>query len=206
MEKKVIRVDQRTVNTKHSVRNLRKQGIVPGVLYGQKVGSIPISVKEKDLTGLGGAHLVEVLLPGGSYNAIVREVQREPIHRHIRHIDLQQVDLDTKIRTEIPVSLIGEAKGAKEGGVVQAAERRLEVEGYPGDLPEVLEVDISGLEAGGKLTVRDLPQDLPVKILNDPDTILAVVVSARAAVDSETIEEQVPEGAEEAEAENEREE
>lgn len=182
MEKKVIKVEQRAINTKHSVRGLRKEGYVPGILYGKKIGSIPISVQEKDLTGLGGAHLVEVVLPGGSYNATVREVQREPILKQIRHVDFQQVDLNSKIRTEILVNLVGEPKGAQDGGVVQAGERSLEVEGFPGDLPDKVEVDISSLAIGDKLTVSSLRSDLPFRILSDPDTILAVMVSTRTAV------------------------
>jgi len=185
MEKKVIRVDQRAINTKHSVRGLRKEGYIPGILYGKKVGSIPISVQEKDLTGLGGAHLVEVVLPGGSYSAVVREVQREPIHRQIRHVDFQQVDLNSLIRAELPVVFSGEAPGTKEGGVLQAGQRVLTVEGYPRDLPEALEADISGLAIGDKLTVADLPEGLPFKVLSDPDTILAVVVTTRTAAVSE---------------------
>lgn len=188
MEKKVIRVDQRAINTKHSVRGLRKEGLVPGILYGRKLGNIPISVQEKDLTGLGGAHLVEVVLPGGSYNAIVREVQREPIHKHIRHVDFQQVDLNSVIKTEIRVSLIGEPRGALEGGVIQSGERSLEVEGFPADIPDMLEVDISGLDIGDKITVSDLSSDLSYKIISDPDTVLAVMVSTRGAVEAEVEE------------------
>jgi len=201
MEKRVIKVDQRVVNTKHSVRKLRQKGYVPGVLYGKKAGNIPISVHEKDLSAIGGAQLFEVVLPGGSYHAVVRELQREPLHKQIRHVDFLQVDLNELIRTQLPVTLVGEARGTKEGGVIQAGERSLEVEGYPAELPETLEVDVSSLGIGDKLTVGDLSQDLSFKVLHDPDTVLAVVVATRTAATEEEAEPAAVEGGAEEPAE-----
>ncbi len=192
MKKYVLRVDKRPLNTKHTVRELRKNGYVPGVLYGSKIGNIPIKVAEKDLSKVGGAHVIEVTLPQGTYPVIIREIQKHPVSGEIRHVDLQQVDLNKKIRTEIPVRVTGTPVGVKMGGVLQLGERFVEVEALPAQIPDYLEADITALEIGDKYTVADLQKVTPLKITGDLESIIAVVVAPRTA---EAIEEEqiVPE-------------
>lgn len=179
MEKRIIKVDKRILNTKHSVKEIRKQGLVPGILYGRKTGSIPITVAEKDLRKIGGAHLIEITLPGGTYPALLREVQKHPVSGEVRHVDFQQVELDKKIRAEIPVHVSGEPAGVRMGGVLQLGERTVEVEAFPDELPDYLEADVSGLRIGEKLSVGDLQKTTSLRITTDLDSIVAVVVSPR---------------------------
>ncbi|MFZ5753005.1 MAG: 50S ribosomal protein L25 [Bacillota bacterium] len=187
MGKHVLRADKRPVNTKHTVRELRKKGYVPGVLYGSKIGNIPIKIAERDLSRVGGAHVIEVTLPQGSYPAVIREIQKHPVNGEIRHVDLQQVDLNKKIRTEIPIQVTGTPVGIKMGGVLQLGERSVEVEALPAEIPDYLEADITALEIGDKYTVSDLQKTTPLKIISELDSVIAVVVAPRTA---ETIEEE----------------
>lgn len=186
MEKRVIKVEKRTCNTKHSVKELRQKGFVPGVLYGQKIGSIPIFVAEKELTKIRGAHVFEVSLPEGAYLAMIKEVQRHPITGRTSHLDFQQVELDRKIKTEVPVFTVGTPKGVTNGGIVQLGERAVEVEALPREIPERLEVDISNLEIGEKYTVADLQKITPLQILGDMDNVIAAVTVPRAVETEET--------------------
>ena len=185
MEKRVIKVEKRFLNTKHSVKELRKKGFVPGVLYGKKIGSIPISVQETDLGKLGGAHLYEVTLPGGAYPAVIREIQKHPISGELRHVDFQQVELDKKIRTEIPVLAVGVPAGQKNGGVLQLGERTVEIEAFPDDIPDYLEVDVTNLEIGDKYTVADLQKITSFKIIGEMESVIASVVAPRTAESGE---------------------
>lgn len=186
MEKRFLEASKRLIETKHSVRELRKKGRIPGVIYGSKVGSIPLSIAEKDLKGLGGSQLVEIKLPEATYPAIVRELQRHPLKGHVSHVDFQQVDLDKAIRAEVPVSLTGTPVGLGQGGVLQHGERSVTIEALPDELPDNLEADISPLTIGDKFTVADLQRQREDKglkglaIVSEPDEVLAMVVAPRA--------------------------
>ena len=192
MEKRVIKAEKRPVNTKHSVRELRKKGFVPGVIYGRRIGSIPIAVVEKDLTKVGGAHLCEVSLAGESYPAVAGEIQKHPITGQLLHVDFRQVELDRKIKSEIPIHTVGIPAGQKNDGILQMGERVVEIEALPHELPEYLEADVSGLEIGDKYTVADLQKTTTLKILTPPEHVIAAVVMPRVVETGE-----IPENEEE---------
>lgn len=190
MEKRVIKAENRALSTKHSVRGIRKSGYVPGVLYGKSIGSLPVKVWEKDLTSLGGANVIEVSLPGTDYSAIIREIQKDPLSGKVRHVDFQQVDMNETLKAEIPVHFIGEPIGVKNGGVIQYGERALEVEALASDLPEFIELDLSDLDVGQKLTAADVKGYPKLKIISDPAAVLAIMTSLRAAEEVPAVTEQ----------------
>lgn len=176
---RLIRGHKRAINTKNSVKELRKDGFVPGVLYGKKVGNIPISVKEKDMTRMGGSQVIEISLPQKKYPAVIKEIQTHPITGDVQHVDFQQVDMSKEIRSEVLVHVIGEAIGVKKGGALQYGERRVEVEALPKDLPENFEIDISNMDIGDKFTVQNLQDITQLKITSDMEGILAQIVVNR---------------------------
>lgn len=190
MEKRVIKVENRQLNTKHSVREMRRAGYVPGVFYGPSVGNVPIKVFQKDLTRMGGSHLMEVVLPQGAYPAVVREVQRGPLSGEIRHVDFQEVDLNQKIRTEVPVQVVGNPHGVAQGGTVQLGERIVHVEAFPREIPDFLAADITNLEIGDKYTVADLQKTVELKIISGLDSVIAVVTVPRVEETEEPGEEE----------------
>ncbi len=197
MEKRIIKAERRLLNGKHSVKENRKLGTVPGVLYGNKVGNIAISISEKDFRNLGGSQLIEIMLSGGSYPAMVREVQKHPISGRISHVDLQQVDIDKKVKTVLAVRTAGEPAVLHAGGVLHLGERELEVEAYPENLPAFLEADISTFVVGQKYTIADLQQAYPkIKIISDPDSLVASIAQARAEEITEIeVQPEIEEGA-----------
>jgi len=188
MERPMIEVQPRQVTTKHALKEIRRKGLVPAVVYGRKAGNIPVSIPEKDLFKMSGANLVTVKLPGDTYPAVVREVQKHPLSGRILHVDLLQVEMDQRIRAEIPVHLTGTAAGLKAGGVLQHGERAVEVEALPGELPDAFHVDISHLEIGDKYTVADLQKTTSLTITSDPETVLAVINAPRLAETAEPAE------------------
>jgi large subunit ribosomal protein L25 len=162
-----------------NVRRLRKDGLVPGVLYG-KGSTRAIVVKERELrnalTGPSGLHaIVDVVIEGQTtpHHAVLKEYQRHPIRGTLTHVDFHEVRLDRPIQATVNVLLVGESPGAKQGGVVQQVTRELRVEALPTAIPEHIEGDVSSLEVGGTVRVADLPAIDGVTYLDDPETVLA---------------------------------
>ncbi|GEA18077.1 MAG: large subunit ribosomal protein [Moorella sp. (in: firmicutes)] len=188
MQTQTLFVEVRPDTGKQTARRLRRQGKLPGVIYGKKAGNIPLAIPLKELERLlareGENALLKVIVTGNGkekeFAAVIREVQRHPIKGVITHADLYQISLDEKIRATVPVILEGEAKGVEQGGILQYGLREVEVEGLPADLPEVITVDISNLGVGEHLEVADIKAPPGVKILSEPDAVIATVVSTRA--------------------------
>lgn len=161
------------------VRRLRKEGLVPGVLYG-KGHTRPILVRERELrtalTGPSGLHaIVDVVIEGQktAHHAVLKDFQRHPIRGTLTHVDFHEVRLDQAIQATVSVQLVGESPGAKQGGVVQQVTRELHVEALPTAVPEHIEADISSLEVGGTVRVADLAAIEGVTYLDDAETVLA---------------------------------
>ena len=192
-------------------RRLRKQGLVPGVLYG-KTSTKAFAVDERQLrsalTGRSGLHAVlDVVIDGqgAPQSSILKEYQRDPIRGHVRHIDLQEVRLDVAIQATVTVHLHGaeDAPGIKEGGVLSQPASTINVEALPMEVPESIEADVSGMEIGDTLRLEDLPTIEGVVFLDDPHETVIANVSAPIVeiepeveeVEGEEIEgEEVPEG------------
>ncbi len=178
---------------KQAARRLRRQGQLPGVIYGKKAGSIPLTLPLKELERIlardGENALLKVVVTDQGadreFMAVIRGTQRHPIKGVLTHADLYQVSMEEKLRATLPVILEGEPQGIKEGGILQHGLREVEVESLPGDLPESLAVDIRGLSVGGHLTVADLKTPPGVKVLTAPEAVVATVVTSRA-VETET--------------------
>jgi large subunit ribosomal protein L25 len=164
-------------------RRLRKAGFIPGVLYGKGKSSYAICVPERELrrvlTGSGGLHaILDVIVEGKetTHASILKDYQQDPIRGHIRHIDLQEVRLDQPIQASVTVQLIGEPAGAKEGGVLSQVQREINVEALPMEIPEHVDLDVSGMAIGDTLRLADLPAIEGVTYLDDPEeTVLASV-------------------------------
>jgi large subunit ribosomal protein L25 len=174
-------------------RRLRKAGFIPGVLYGKGKSSYAICVPERDLrrvlTGSGGLHaILDVIVEGKqtTHASILKDYQQDPIRGHIRHIDLQEVRLDQPIQASVTVQLIGEPAGAKEGGVLSQVQREINVEALPMEIPEHLDLDVSGMAIGDTLRLADLPAIEGVTYLDDPEeTVLATVTMPTRFVEPE---------------------
>jgi large subunit ribosomal protein L25 len=162
-----------------SVRRLRKQGLVPGVLYG-KGDARAILVGERDLraalTGSSGLHaIVDVVIEGQAtpHHAVLKDYQQHPLRGVIEHVDFHEVRLDQPIHAVVAVTLVGESPGVKQGGVLQQVTRELNVQALPTAVPEHIDADLSELEVGGALRLEDLPPLEGVTFLDDPhETVL----------------------------------
>jgi large subunit ribosomal protein L25 len=182
MEEIVLTATRRNVIGKQ-VRALRREGKLPGVIYGHRFDPLAITMDLRDasrsLAGLAPSALVTVVVDGETHLSLVREKQRDKITGILKHVDFLAVSMKEKLRTKVFVSLIGVAPAIKIYNAIQVAGAdELEVECLPQDLPERIEVDLSGLnEVGDSIYIRDLHVSDKVKILTDPDTMVVLITA-----------------------------
>jgi large subunit ribosomal protein L25 len=203
-------------------RRLRRQGLIPGVLYGRGKNPTAVCIPERELrrvlTGSHGLHAILDVTFTGSGEArpsILKDYQQDAVRGRITHFDLQEVRLDRPIHASVVVEVVGESPGVKEGGVLSLVTREINVEALPMEVPDRIEVDISHLELNGTLRLSEVTVPDNVKLLDDPDGTVIVTVTPPTRVEEpeeitaegeEGVEgvpegEQAPEGGAEAPAE-----
>lgn len=181
-----IEAEPREAFGTNASRRLRHAGRVPAVVYGDQGTSLPLIVDPKEI--------LRVLHSGAGHNAIftleikgkaparvmLRDWQLDPIHGDLIHVDMVRVGRDHRLRVKIPVHVTGEAKGVKlQGGVFEFVLREVEVECLPDDIPEHVTVDVTELTIGNNLRVSGLPLGPKVKVLTDPNRVVAHVVALK---------------------------
>jgi len=179
-------------------RRLRRQGLIPGVIYGRGKQPHAISVPERDLrralAGPAGLHaILDVVLDGQktARPSILKDFQQDPLRGRVIHVDLQEVRLDEPIQAQVVVQLIGEPAGVTEGGVLSQVVREINVEALPMQIPEHLELDVTGMAIGDTLRLADLPPFEGVTYLDDAEeTVLATVTMPTRVVEPEVEEEE----------------
>lgn len=188
----ILKATLRQSDTK--VKALRRENMVPGVIYsrGTETQSITMDVRELDrmLRTFGRSTLFSVEVDGETTPALVREVQRDTLRDIILHVDFLRVSLDEEIQFDLPIVLVGDAAGLKEGGVLQQQKRSIGAMSLARDMPDNVEIDISALEIGDTLTVGDIDFDEKLEILDEPEE---VIVSVLAPMMEEEEEEEVDE-------------
>lgn len=206
MEQK-LQADHREGTGKGVARKLRAAGRVPGVLYGHGMEPVSLAVDSKDLyhvlhTGAGSNVLVDLAVDGKEHLVLAREIQRDHIRGRVVHVDFLAIRRDEKIVIDVPVRVVGEAPGVKQGGVIEHHLWDLHVECLPGDVPDGIDADVPALEIGDGLRVADITPPSGVTVLTSPDeTILSVVTPPVLQVEEEVAEEEAAEVAEGAEGE-----
>lgn len=176
------------------VKKLRRKGIIPANLYGRHQPSQPLQVDlytlDRFLAGHHATRVIDLHLDGGKgevYNALMRHVSRSPRSGKILHVDFLRVSMNEPVTVRVPLTLKGTAPGVTvEGGVLLHLVDTLEIECLPGDIPEALELDISGLEKiDDALHVRDVSLPRKVTLLSDVDEPAVKVVAPRAVLAEE---------------------
>lgn len=196
MEQARLDVEIRQGKGKGSARAVRRNGLIPGIVYGHNQEPITIQFQEYGLRRIfhqGGENVLINMNVSGELTetVMIKEIQRDPLSRRIIHADFMRVSLEEKVTTHVPVVLVGTAPGVKEGGVLEFLLRELRVECQVGQIPEHIEVDISSLGIGDQIRVEDIKVPEGMAIHDDPVTI--VVTIAAPTVVKEIEEGAVPE-------------
>jgi large subunit ribosomal protein L25 len=207
-ERVTLKVEARESRGSSASRRLRSQGLIPGVLYGNGDQAQPFCIQERELrralTGDHGLHaILDVVLEGQQQarHAVLKDYQLDPTRAKLLHVDLQEVKLDQAIHAQVVVELVGESEGVKEGGVLSQVAREINVEALPMEVPDRLELDVSGMAIGDSLRLSDLRIPDGVKVLDDPETVLATVTPPTKIEEPEVVEEEELEEGEEVEGE-----
>jgi large subunit ribosomal protein L25 len=199
-----IKANVRELSTKGAVNQLRKDGIVPGVLYSHEMEPVIFSVPELALNPVvytTEMHLVDLKVgENEEVKCIVKDVQFDPVSDKIIHIDFQAITVGQVIQVQVPINILGQAIGVKQGGKFNHNLHKVDVECLPKHIPSHLDVDITNLEIGDSILIKDLKFE-NIKILNSEDASVAAVTTSRAVEEDEETAEELLEETESAEPE-----
>jgi large subunit ribosomal protein L25 len=196
MEQINLSAQPRAERGKGPAGRLRVAGRVPGILYGPGVeGSIALALDMKELdktlhTHAGGNVLVTLDIVGDKSRTVMfKEVVRHPLRGTVMHVDLLEVNMNELVEIEVPVHLTGKAAGLAYGGIVQHETRTITIECLPSQIPDSIDVDITALNVGQSLHVKDIPLASGLKAVDDADLTIVSIVSPTAEVAPKTAEE-----------------
>jgi large subunit ribosomal protein L25 len=174
MEQRELSVELRSRAGKGISRQLRREGLIPGIVYGKGMDAVAVAVNPKELSaaiaGEGGHNNLLTLKGGEGLNGnvvIVADLLMDPMKGKPLHVDLHKINLTEKIRVEVPINLVGTAAGVTAGGLLDFAMHSVEVECLPTLIPEHIDVEVTALKIGQSIHVRDLQPPAGVKVLDD---------------------------------------
>jgi len=185
-----ITAKSRDERGKNAARRIRREGLIPAVVYGGKGEAMALAVDPKALLKVlrseaGRNAILKLEIVGkGATNAILKSWQVDPIREHFLHADFYRIAMDVAIRVTVPVVTKGEARGVKvDAGILELVLREIEVECLPGDIPERIEIDVTDLGLNDALRVSDIPAIAKVKVLESPEQVVVHVVSVKEEVE-----------------------
>ena len=205
MQEVTLKVKERTLKGKEAAGQLKASGIIPGIYYGKGLNNIMLEIVDKELRAVMRKSNIQNLIfdldveGKSTEKAMIKDLQRHPYKDRIEHVDFGHIDMDKKITFDMHVTLIGESTGVKNsGGILQHGIRSVAIECLPGDMPDEIIIDISDMEVGESLHVRDLNLDEKITIITEPEIVLAVVSAPKVEGAESTDEEgdKTEEGAE----------
>jgi len=192
-----IKGEKRELFGKNASRRLRREGKVPAILYGPETENVSLSLEKKDIFQIlrsesGENTIFKVSFDSQVQDVMIKDLQKDPTSDELLHVDLILIAMDKEIRVEVPVVLVGEAVGVKsEGGFVDFVLRELEIECLPKDIPEHIDVDLSGLHLHQSIKVDELTPPEGVTFISEPDSVIAMIQAQ--AKEEEAVEEGIEE-------------
>jgi len=189
------------------VKSLRREGIIPAVVYGGKESSVPIELDLREFSKVfktaGETTLIKLIVGEKAKNVLIHDISRDPITEEMNHVDFYEVKMDEKITTKVPLVFIGGAPAVIDsGGVLVKAMQELEVRALPADLPHQIEVDVSQLRTfDDNILVKDIKLPKNVEILENLETSVAAVTLPRSEAEIEALKGGVEEKVEEVKVE-----
>lgn len=178
---KNLNVVSRDRSTRSHLRELRHNGWIPGVIYGKSVDGVTIQVNKAEFLAFlrkeSRHSLVNLSIDGNDrFNAMIHELQVDPLDRQVLHVDFHQIKKGEKVNTALPIHLIGTPTGVDEGGVLEQQLGELEIRALPEALPPAIEASIADLKIGEQLRVRDLRLPEGIELRTSEDELIASIV------------------------------
>jgi large subunit ribosomal protein L25 len=192
-----LAVQERPERGTRATKRLRRDGLVPGVVYGGSDGdchSFKVGARDLRQVLVDGSALIDLTIDGGKARpVIVKDQQRHPVRGEVIHIDLLEVRLDEKIQAQVAVHVEGaeDAPGVREGGVLEQVTHQLNIEALPTAIPDAIVVDVSGMQIAATLPLSEVPAPEGVTFLDDlEETVIATVVVPTEVEEPEEVEEE----------------
>jgi large subunit ribosomal protein L25 len=186
MSKVVLQAKSRSKQGSAESRRLRKSGRIPAVIYGRAGKAVSVDLDAVDFVkgtkGISESTIVKVEVGDKSYDAFVKDAQRNIVDGNILHIDFYEVESGVALRAKVSLVLSGNPIGVREGGMLETPLHEIEIECLPKDLPERIDIDISGLKANQSMHVRDIALAPGIKLHTNPDQVFALVKFAKVEV------------------------
>jgi len=185
-----LKAKSRKVLTNAATKQWRRDGYIPSVVYGKEKETVAVSVPNMELLKTvrdeGRNAIISLDVEDGSkVDVMLHEYQTDPVKGDVIHADFYVVDMSEEMDVTVTLQLEGEPEGAREGGILQQPLFELQVRAKPRDIPEVITVDVSGLEIGDSLSVADLPSSDVYEVLDDAEMAIAVVSAPEAEEEEE---------------------
>ncbi|MGL5244450.1 MAG: 50S ribosomal protein L25 [Sarcina sp.] len=174
-----LKVESRYKKTNHDARKIRKNGMVPGILYGKAISNLLFEISELELNSAiskKGEHgILNVSLGGEQHDTLIKEVQREPVSRKIIHIDLEKIDTNKKITSNVPIHYVGEELINRNGSILQKDKDSIKVQCDVSDLPKYIDIDVTGFGVGSQIRISDVEFGEDISVVDDFNTVLASI-------------------------------
>ena len=194
-----LRVRPRIRIGKSGAREVRKEGNIPAILYGQGEDPIPLVVRPDELkqalSNSAGINTVLELEIDGSESptkrfSMVKEIQKDPVKNRVIHLDFLAIDMEKSLRVKVPVSTRGRSEGERRGGTLEKLMRTIDLECLPGDIPDLIEIDVSSLDMGDFVDIAGLEFGEGIKPIRDGSKKVVHVIAQRSMEDVQDEEEE----------------
>lgn len=192
-----LQINQREKKTRHSSRQCRRKGLVPGVLYGKGINNFLFEIGELELNhalSVTGEHgLLNINSQEGSLNTLIKEVQRDPVTRRVLHIDLEKVEGNEEIETVVPINYVGEEYINKLDAVLQKNIDSIKVKCSPSNIPKGVNLNVGRAKPGDQFKIADVEFGNEITVVDDLNSIVASVSYDQKIITQEVVDQEVAE-------------
>ncbi|SKA88159.1 LSU ribosomal protein L25P [Clostridium sp. USBA 49] len=182
----ILNAVKREKKSNHEAKKERRNGKVPGVLYGKNMSNLLFEIAEmeisKEIENSGEHGVITVNIDGQEHKALIKEVQKDPVNRKLMHIDLESLNSNSIIVTEIPISFIGEDNIIKDGKIFQKERNKVKVQCAASNMPKTINADISNLKFGDTYRLMDIEVSDEITFIDNPNTVIGTVVDGNTSV------------------------
>jgi large subunit ribosomal protein L25 len=190
----ILAAKERKELQRSALRQLRENGNIPAVVYGNNNESTAISINsidfQKTLKDVGRNGIISLEFQGNTHNVMLTDYQKDPLKNDIFHADFLIVNMSEELQAQVRVNLVGVSKGVKDGGVLQQSVHELTITAKPNDIPEVIDIDVSELGVGDTISIADIKGNDSITINHDDEEVLASVLAPRQEEEISTGEQQ----------------